>query len=185
MKLLRPIHRDLPSFNLVPWRERQRRTRWRRATQLFAALGAVLSLGMFVLLTQQLAAQSDLNALLAEVNQQQKPNVAAYATTLQRAQALYQNQYPLDQLRQQLAELSSAMPTDAVLTEVSMDHNALVLHGMAQHIQAITALQNLLQNNTKTRVVLEQVEAIPTSTAHRFRIHIPLDQDANSGEGAS
>ncbi|MGA1562963.1 MAG: hypothetical protein ACO376_08250, partial [Gammaproteobacteria bacterium] len=103
MKLLRPIHRDLPNINLVPWRERQRRTRWRRGLQLFSALGILLSAGMLVLLVQQLAAHSDLKALLSEVEQQQRPELGDYTQTQQQALALYQQQQQLDQLRQHLA----------------------------------------------------------------------------------
>ena len=180
MKLLRPVHRDLPNFNLVPWRERQRRTRWRRSIQLFTVLGAVLSVSMFTLLTQQLATHSDLKALLAEVNQQQRPDTAAHGNTLRRAQTLYQQQRALDQLRQHLAELSSAMPVDAVLTGVSLDANVLILNGTGQHIQAITSLQRILQSKTQARVVLEQLETTEKSAVHLFRIRIPIDTDTDT-----
>ncbi len=185
MKLLRPIHHDLPNFNLVPWRERQRRTRWRRIMQFFAALGALLSVGLLALLAQQLVTHADLQALLSEVEQQQQPDLGAHNNALQHAHALYQQQRALDQLRLQLAELTSTMPTDAMLTEVVLDANTLTLIGTAQHIQTITALQKILQRKTQTRVVLEHVEVVETSAAHLFRIRIPIDADVNHEEGAS
>lgn len=185
MRVLRPIHRDLPQINLVPWRERQRRTRWRRSMQALAAVGAVLAAGMLFLFIQQLAMQADLQALLDEVEQQEVPDVQNHGALLQRAHALYQQQHALTQLRLQLAALSNAMPANISLTEIALDADALILHGRAHHIQAITDLQKRLQAQTQARVVLEQVEAESTTASHSFRIRIPLmAQPSASGAGA-
>ena len=185
MKLTRPTHTDLPNFNLVPWRERQRRTRWRRGMQLLAALGAILSLGMLVMLTQQLSAHSDLEVLLVEVKQQQRPNTQNYDATLQQAHALYRQQQAIDQLRLQLAELSINMPADALLTEITLGANRLTLSGTAQRIQTISEVQKLLQSKTAMRVVLEEVETLETLIEHRFRIGTPLHEMIRSIEDAS
>jgi len=181
------------AVNLLPWRAERRRRERHRVLALIAGaplLAALLAGGVWLQLAAWQSAQEARNVHLERAVDRVEARLNEVTRLRQEHERIKKRMAVLEELVARrgrplrwLNALVRAVPESVVIESLSVRQGAMELAGRARANDAVSFFMNGLEGAAVFRSPRLEVIEETEQAAYRFRLHAPLHETGNSGEG--